>query len=360
MAINKIALATAGQEVTGSLGALNATLQFDALNFQSVSLQISGTFVGTVTFEVSNDGVNWGQKAMVPSTMGGPVTTATGPGMWACDVGARYFRVRMSAYTSGSATITLEFSAASQSNNISTQTVSGSVTANPNLVEQAESTTNLAASATYTGASRDMGTTVAARRTLLRPMVMHNAGVNPGTLVLQESTNGSTWLETRRVPIPSDGSYRTFEWPLHLRYYRLLFINGATAQTGFFLQTVATQGEGGTMDAKSNLSFLLSTTALGASATFTSPTLDLGDNHIWNTVRARVNLATASTTATVRLESSHDGTIWTASAAGTVTTTAAGLIIFERPITERYLRIVVVNGSTAQASNQISLALISL
>lgn len=32
----------------------------------------------------------------------------------------------------------------------------------------------------------------------------------------------------------------------------------------------------------------------------------------------------------------------------------------ERPITERYIRTIVTNGATAQASKQISLALVSL
>ncbi len=242
-----------------------------------------------------------------------------------------------------------------------TQAISGTITATlAGVAEQTESSTNLAGGASYTGASRDAGSTASTRTTLIRPMVMHTAGLTPGTLILQESTDAATWRETRRVPIPSDSSYRSFEWPLHMRYYRLVFTNGATAQTGFYLHAVRSQGEGGTMDSHNNLNFLLSTTALGASSTFTGPTLDLGDNHIWSDVFARVNLGTASTTSTIRIESSTDGTIWTSVAADTISTTAAGLFTIQRPVLARYLRLVVVNGATLQASNQFSMTLLSL
>lgn len=361
MTVNRLNMAPAGEVVTGALGAVNSSVggAVDALNYQSASVQVAGTFVGTIVAQVSNDGVNWVTKQLI-SAAGGTVTSMTAATLAGADIGARYFRVLMTAWTSGSAAVTLEFSAASIANSLATQSVAGTITANPNQVEQAETTANLAANGVYTGASRDMGTTVASRRTLLRPLIMHNAGTTPGTLVLEESTDGTTWRETRRTPVPSDASFRSFEWPLHLRYYRLRFINGAAAQTGFFLQTVAVQGEGGTMDAKNNLSFLLSTAALGAGATFTGPALDLGDNHIWDTVRARVNLGTASSTATVTIQSSHDGTTWANSPAAQATATTAGIVALERPITERYIRIVVTNGATAQASNQISLALVSL
>lgn len=243
-----------------------------------------------------------------------------------------------------------------------TQAISGSVTAVVSGVsEQAETSTNLAANATYTGTSRDLGTTSSTRPTLIRPMVMHNAGLTPGTLILQESTDASTWRETRRTPVPSDSSYRTFEWPIHMRYYRLLFTNGATAQTGFYLHAVRVQGEAGTMDAKNNLSFLLSTTALSASGTFTSATLDLGDNHIWDMVRLRVHTDQASATDGIRIETSHDGTNWGYSVSGSLTKTADARIVgIERPITERYIRLVVANGTTAQTFLRATLALVSL
>lgn len=349
--------------LTDTLDSLNDTAFgtfMDALDYASVTIQVAGTWAGTISFQVSNDGVNWVSKNVVTATSG-ITSSTTSNNVFSTDIAARYFRAAMTAYTSGSATITAGFSTQSIANNIGTQSVSGTINANTSgVVEQAETSTNLAANATYTGGTRDLGTTVSTRSTLVRPMIMHTAGNTPGMLILQESTDGATWRETRRTPVPSDTSYRSFEWPVHMRYYRLLFTNGATAQTGFYLHAVRSQGEGGTMDAKNNLSFLLSTAALAASATFTSPTLDLGDNHIWDTVRARVNLGTASTTTTVTIQSSHDGTSWANSPAAQVQTTAAGIVSIERPITERYLRLVVVNGATTQASNQMTLALVSL
>jgi hypothetical protein len=362
MALTKLGLAPAGEVISGTINALNGTVgaAVDGLNYQSVSVQISGTWAGTITFQVSNDGTNWVSRNMV-SSLSVLAATTTSNNIFSSDIAARYFRAIFTAYTSGTATVTIDFGGASVSNNPATQAVSGNLGATPRgVTESVETSTNLAAGATYTGASRDTSSDVAVRPTIIRPMVMHLAGQNHGTLILQESTDGTTWRETRRTPVPSDGSYYTFEWTLHLRYYRLLFINGATAQTGFYLHALRIQGDGGSIDARAMLSFLLSTAALGASATFTSPTLDLGDNHVWERARARVNLLTASSTATIRLESSHDGTVWAASAQGTATATTAGLIVIERPITERYLRVVVVNGSTAQSSNQIGVTLVSL
>ena len=354
----------ASEVQTGTVGALNATYgnAIDAMYYQSICLQITGTWAGTITFQVSVDGTNWVTKQLISSS-GSAASTTTGNSVWSGDLGARYFRVLMSAYTSGTATVVIEYNAFSLAHNIGTQSVQGTITALPSLVEQAETTTNLASGATYTGASRDMGTTVASRRTLIRPVIMHNnASLIPGTLILDESTDGTTWRETRRVPIPADGSYRSFEFPLHLRYYRWRFINGAAAQTGMFLQSVATQGEGGTMDSKNNLSFLLSATALGANATFTSTALDLGDNHIWDSVRLRVHTDQAVATDGIRIESSHDGTNWAYSTEAVVAKSSADprSVGVQRPITERYFRVVVTNGAVAQTFLRVTLALISL
>lgn len=357
-----LALGVGGQETTGVLAAVGDAVgaDVDASHFQSVSVQLSGTHTGTVVFEVSNNGVDWVSKSLV-SASGSAASSATANGLWSGDIGAKLFRARRSVQTTGSVNVTIEFSAASQFNTTSTQAVSGSVTANTVNSEQVESSTNLGASATYTGASRDLGSSASSRPTVIRPIVMHNAGLNPGMLTLEESTDGTTWRETRRVPIPSDGSFRTFEWPIHQRYYRQKFINGATAQTAFYLAAQRLQGEVGSLDAKANLQYLLSTTALGASATFTGPTLDLGDNHSWDSVRLRVHTDKAAATDGIRIETSHDGTNWGYTQAAAVAKAADNFVVaVERPITERYLRCVVANGAAAQTFLRVSMALISL
>lgn len=107
----------------------------DAQNYQSVSIQVSGTFVGTLAYEVSNDGTNWVAKNLV-TPAGAIAATTAAASMWSADIGARYFRVRMSAYTSGAATVVMLFSGASQSNAISS--VSATVGAAAGNIGKAE------------------------------------------------------------------------------------------------------------------------------------------------------------------------------------------------------------------------------
>jgi predicted secreted protein len=80
----------------------------------TASFQISGTFVGTVTFEATTDGQNWVTVSVLPP--GGPgtaVTTATAAGLWRLQVaGFLKARARCSAYTSGTIVVTARTSLA--------------------------------------------------------------------------------------------------------------------------------------------------------------------------------------------------------------------------------------------------------
>lgn len=131
MTLAQVVLSPSGEQITGTLQAVSDTVgaEIDAVNYQSVQVQIVGTFVGTIAFQVSNDGVNWATKQLISST-GASQTSTTAPSIAAGDISARYFRVLMTVYTSGQATAIIGFSGASQSNNIATQAVSGSLSVN--------------------------------------------------------------------------------------------------------------------------------------------------------------------------------------------------------------------------------------
>lgn len=104
-------VAPAYKEV-GSLtaGALNADLvpSTDVSGYSTFALQITGTFVGTLTLQGSND--NTAFVAVYGTWINNtqPVTTAATTGIISGSCNFRYFRVRMTAYTSGTATGTLE------------------------------------------------------------------------------------------------------------------------------------------------------------------------------------------------------------------------------------------------------------
>ena len=220
-------------------------------------------------------------------------------------------------------------------------------------------TTNLGASATYTGATVDMGSTVTSWSTRVRPTVRHLAGNTPGVLILEESPdNFTTTMESRRIPIPSDGQYHTFDLPLHQRYWRLKFVNGATAQTGFRLDYITVRGDGSSVDTKNVLNFLITNTALAANGVLTGPTLDLGGNHDWAYASIYARSDQASVANGLQLQFSADGTNWYSGDLATLAVNTVSKI--EGRIQARYVRVQLTNGTTAQTNLMVFMSLTSL
>lgn len=73
----------------------------DASYFGAICAQLIGTWAGTVTFQASNDNVNWVSCIALPVAGSAGVTTATANGSWIIPVTAKYVRARLTAYTSG-------------------------------------------------------------------------------------------------------------------------------------------------------------------------------------------------------------------------------------------------------------------
>jgi hypothetical protein len=212
-----------------------------------------------------------------------------------------------------------------------------------------DTTTNQVANATYTGTTRDMGASYNAWNRL-RVAVMHLAGNTPGHLVVQQSTDNATWRETHRVPVPSESAmYRTFDFPVVMRYIRVIFINGATAQTGFFLSTALVRVDGGS-DYDKNITFVHSTAAQAASAAFNGPTLDLGSNHSFQRHRATVY---ADQGGTLSLDESRDGTNWRTVGQLNFAPSGTNLGTVEALIVARYVRVRYTNGATANTAFEL-------
>lgn len=74
----------------------------------SAAVQLGGTFVGTVTFEVSVDGTMWQAAYMTNQGTGALSTTATAVGIYVLpNSGYKLLRARMSSYTSGSVAVAI-------------------------------------------------------------------------------------------------------------------------------------------------------------------------------------------------------------------------------------------------------------
>lgn len=90
------------------------------------AFQLVGTFVGTVSFEGTVNGNTWFALPVTPIAGGATATSATGTGMWQFgNAGLVSVRARISAYTSGSAEVTIFSSGGSP--NSATATIAGTV-----------------------------------------------------------------------------------------------------------------------------------------------------------------------------------------------------------------------------------------
>ncbi len=95
-----------------SLSALNADaiLNLDDVIAEEIYIQITGTFTGTLTPAASVDGTTYDAAQLQSIGGGAAVSTVTAPGSWRPALflyGARFFRMRMTSYTSGTAGVSL-------------------------------------------------------------------------------------------------------------------------------------------------------------------------------------------------------------------------------------------------------------
>lgn len=96
---------------SGSL-ASTASVPLNVSGYASVAFQVTGTWVGTITFEGSVDGATFQALNATPTNSSSAATTTTANGVWTGSVGGlKSARARMSAYTSGTAVVTIQAAA---------------------------------------------------------------------------------------------------------------------------------------------------------------------------------------------------------------------------------------------------------
>ena len=116
-------------------GALNADLvsSTDVSGYSTFALQITGTFVGTLTLQGSNDNINTNFVSVYGTWVNNtqPVSTMTTTGIISGSCNFRYLRVRFTSWTSGTATGTLELKTIPFAQTNMLAQVSGTATTTP-------------------------------------------------------------------------------------------------------------------------------------------------------------------------------------------------------------------------------------
>jgi hypothetical protein len=263
--------------VSGSISASGQAVAIDVNRVGSLNIGMTATaLVGhNAAFEYSlnsTDGVN-GTWYAVQAVRSNANTIETSTGVLAatpaygweisCN-GYAWLRIRATAHTSGSALYVLKpapfATEAIPAAQVSpTQPVSLAAlpalvasTARAGFVAAAgiwfdDSSTVLAANATFTGTSRDLAVTASATAfanaaTYAKEFRVSAESDQPGTLWLEVSRDNAAWRRVKSVPtaaISGGGQYAEIIHSPSWRYSRVGFTNGATLQTRFSIGSFA-------------------------------------------------------------------------------------------------------------------------
>ena len=93
-----------GRVITGSRNgaSVGPIVQLETTGYGTVALQLAGTFTGTITFQVSNDGTAWSSAVAWPAAgAAAPVNTATAVGQWLIPAAGRFFRAQITTAGTG-------------------------------------------------------------------------------------------------------------------------------------------------------------------------------------------------------------------------------------------------------------------
>lgn len=108
LAAVSVSAQTSSRSKQGSLSTTDS-VTMNVGDLGMASIDVRGTYTGTISFEVSTDGDNFVTvDCFTPAAPGTAVNSTTSTGLWQCPVGGtRQIRARMSSYTSGTADIVM-------------------------------------------------------------------------------------------------------------------------------------------------------------------------------------------------------------------------------------------------------------
>lgn len=182
--------------ITGTITALNGVVSIPCQGADSFGVLLTGTWVGTITPEVSVDGATWAATAFFESTTETKSATVTANGTYKFLYvgGVVQVRVRASAYTSGTIAVALAGTEAELSSNLSFQGGAWNVT---NISGTVALPTGAA-----TGAKQDTGNTSLAsidgKITAVNTgaVVVASSALPAGASTSASQTTGNTSLST--------------------------------------------------------------------------------------------------------------------------------------------------------------------
>lgn len=235
---------------------------YDVGAFATAVIQIvasAGISAGAIIFEQTNDNSSTTGIPLEVREMGSTGSTpviaaitiaASTRRMFTAPISARYIRARIStAFTGGTVQALAVLSSfayappvvnvqqATAANLQTTATISGSptVVAQDNLYFN-ESVTAQAAAATFTGTSRDVGVAVNTYHRFSAFNVSAFAD-QAGTVRIECSNDNATWRRASADTAVAANAVVYLSVPIMTRYYRVVYINGATLQTAFMLNS---------------------------------------------------------------------------------------------------------------------------
>lgn len=379
---------------SGTISALNGTVTITLDDRAATTMDIRGTWIGTITFQGSVDGTNyvpiWGFLAgdqQIYSSISGSqsnqiyrFTTA----------GFVKVRAIMTAYTSGTATITMRSSLATSGVYLNFP----EVTALESSVNS--TTTPLGIGGVFTGNAEDLLNYVGVNISVYSDQASAVNGLS-----VQFSPDGTNWDQITTYSISAATGFITFA-NTDSRYFRIVYTNGSIAQTVFRLKCIkrniieigevtsagtnvadsqntiltksiivgkTTAGGNAYVPVKVNPSGTLAsdvsnstnlsianglvvtsnstTTPLGPGATFTGSSIDTFG---YSTIEVLVASDKDSAANGFNIQYSGDGINWDEATVATYTTGSVPNVgqVYGGGIRARYARIVYTNGAIAQ------------
>lgn len=216
-----------GQSLITGTATANSTASFSLSGQETIRVQVTGTWTGTLTSEASIDGgTTWAGLGIHQGAYTTGSFTANFIG-GANVAGATTYRIRATAAMTGTATVRVVESVNTASTYIANAAPAG------NVISLLNSTTaTLTSGSIFTGIGEDVS-----NFSEMRISVKASHASATDGLSMQQSPDNTNWDITDNYTV-SATTGKTFVVPRQARYFRVVYTNGGTNQSSFRLQSI--------------------------------------------------------------------------------------------------------------------------